>query len=556
MPRRARPIRAWQLPEPTPPRGQAALLEASLDQELVHILGAIPLLLPLIEQLGVREIINRRCHPADTDTADLDLGVVTLVLILNRLLAPQPLVHVEDWLAETVLPDLLGIDAAQGNDDRLARALDALVPHLDALWQALMVAAIVQFDLDLSQLCYDLTSISFCGDYDGAEGITFGYSRDHRPDRKQVELATTVTVAGGVPLDYRLLAGNVADRTTPVENLQRLRGLLALVPSRDPNEHVVVVSDRAMLTTEALVAYHGSGLFYLGPLDPHVGNGAVRALLADVRAEELSELAYRPQRAARAPDWEPYRGVIRTLEVPPPEPAQAPLQVRVLVVWSPAKARLDQQLRTTQLERLEGRLADLAGTLGKRPYTTRSGVEKRVATILRRHPARRFLGVRVTGHGQDEPLALTWTRHEEALAEAACSDGRYVLGTNDAALDADQMLARSKRRDVPEKRYALIKGPLAIRPVYLHKEERVRALVFCTMVALLVFALLELLAQRAGLAQSGHTLLTAFASLAVVVLICADGSLLRRLSGLSPPLAAILQDLGLPPAQRYVTSHP
>jgi transposase len=554
MPRRPRPIRAWELPGPTPPRGQAALVEASLDQELVRTLGAIPLLLPLLEQLGVREIVNRRCHPADTDTADLDLGVVAVVLILNRLLAPQPLVHVEDWLAETVLPDLLGIDASQGNDDRLARALDALVPHLDALWQDLVVAAIAQFNLDLRQLCYDITSVSFCGDYEGAEEITFGYSRDHRPDRKQVELATTVTAAGGVPVDYRVLAGNVADRTTPVENLQRLQGLLALLPPRAPSESIVVISDRAMLTLEAIAAYHDSTLCYLGPLDPTLGQGAVRELRAAVPAEELTELAYRPQRADRDPDWQPYHGALRTVEVPHPEPDRPPLVVRALVVWSPAKARLDQQLRITQLERLEGQLADLAGKLGKRPYTTRSSVEKRVATILRRHPARRFLQVQVTG-GDGEPLALIWTHQEEAMNEAATIDGRYVLGTNDPALDADQMLARSKRRDVPEKRYALVKGPLAVRPVYLHKQERVHALVFCTMVALLLFALLELLARRAGLSQSGQTLLAEFISLAVIVLVFADGSTLRRLSNLSPPLAATLQALGLPSAQRYVNAH-
>src|SRR5256885_15751503 len=99
-----------------------------------------PLLLPLLDRLGLRAIINRRCHPTDTTPADLDLGLVTGVLVLNRLLAPKPLVHVETWLAGTALPDLWGIEALQCNDDRLARALDALHPHLDALWQDLIVA--------------------------------------------------------------------------------------------------------------------------------------------------------------------------------------------------------------------------------------------------------------------------------------------------------------------------------------------------------------------------------------------------------------------------------
>lgn len=145
---------------------------------------------------------------------------------------------------------------------------------------------------------------------------------------------------------------------------------------------------------------------------------------------------------------------------------------------------------------------------------------------------------------------------EETLAEAARLDGCYVLGTTDPHLDATAMLSQSKRRDVPEKRFATVKGPLAVRPVYLHKEARIQALVFCTMVALLVFALLELHLQRAQLDRSGRTLIAQFGSLTVLTLVFQDGSVLRRLSGLSPLLAHILQILGFPPADRYLTTPP
>jgi transposase len=534
-------------------------LDAQLDLHLVRQLGAVPLLVPIVERLKLREIVNARCHPDGAVLPDLDLGRVVEVIVFNRLLAPRPLVHVETWLADTVLPELLGVDADQANDDRLARALDALAPHLDGLWQDLIVGAVPAFGLDLSQLGYDLTSVSFCGDYEEAELITFGYSRDHRPDRKQIELATTVTLAGGVPVDYRVLAGNVADRTTPVENLRRLQGLLALLPARTPGEPApLVISDRAMLTEDAIAAYNQSELCFLGPLDPAVGGGAVRALLASVSAAEweAAPLAYRPQRAQDDAPWEPYHGVVRPLELPPAEPSRPPLRLRALVVWSPAKARLDAQLRATHLQRLQDALRDLAGKLGRRPYTTRAAVDKRVGALLRHHPARPFLDVHVQGGTVDTPLGLTWSRREEAVAAAAHLDGRYVLGTNAPGLDAEQMLARSKRRDVPEKRYALLKGPLAVRPIYLHQEERIRALLFCTMVALLVFALLELLAHRALLGQSGTALIAQFAPLNLLALTFRDGSSLRRITGLAPPLAAILEALGFPPAERYAMPHP
>jgi hypothetical protein len=560
MGRRVRPIRAWKLPETAPaPQGNAALVDAVLEQHLVHTLGALPLLLPILEQLGLREVVNQRCQPADSG-ADLDVGLVTLLLVANRLLAPQPLVHVEEWLAQTALPEVLGFDAGQANDDRLARTLDALVPRLDMLWQELVVRAIVTFDLDLSQLCYDLTSISFFGAYEEAELITYGYSRDHRPDCKQVEVAATVTAAGGVPIDYQTLAGNVADCTTPVANLRRLQRLLAILPVRPAGwPSPLVISDRAMLTLASIAAYEASAVRYLGPLDPGLGHGAVRDLLSAVTTEELaaSPLGYRPQRAADDPDWEPYQGVPRPLLLRHPDTERPPLTVQALVVWSPGKARLDAGLRATHLARQEAALTDLAGKVGRRPYTTKVTVERRLATVLARQPARHLVTVHIeeaepgATDTTTPPLQLVWTRDADAIAAVAALDGRYVLGTNDPSLDPEQMLASAKRREVPEKRFALVKGPLAVRPVYLHKQERIQALVFCTMVALLVFALLELLAHRAGFTASGQTLLAQFACLAVLILLLHDGSVLRRVTGLAPPRAAILHALGFPPADRY-----
>jgi len=558
MTQRLHPIRAWHLPQAVPvASGQAADVEAALDHALVRSVGALPVLLPLCERLRLREVVNRHCWPEGAGPEDIDVGRMALVLILNRLQAPRPLVHVGTWLAGTALPEVLQVDAAQCNDDRLARTLDTLLPHLDAIWQDLVVAAITTFEVDLRYLCYDLTSVSFCGAYEEADLVRYGYSRDHRPDRKQIELAATVTAAGGVPVDYRALAGNVADRTTPVENLHRLQHLLALLPPRDPRAPCVVVSDRAMLTDAALAAYARSDLCYLGPLDPGLGHGAVHDLLAAVSAEELAAhpLPYRPQRAATDPDWVAYQGVERDLVVPHPDPSQPPLEVRALVVWSPGKARLDAQMRAAHLSRLEKALDQLAPKLGRRPYTTLSAVQTRVATLCKGHPARSFLTVQVAGGpGTDTPLTLTWARNADRLAQAAAVDGRYVLGTNASDLDAAQMLERSKQRDVPEKRFALVKGPLAVRPVYVHKEERVLGLAFCTMVAVVLFALLELVTRRAGLALSGQQVLAHCATLSVVVLVLHDGSTLRHLTGLAPPVAALLQALGWPPADHY--AHP
>lgn len=556
---RRRPIRAWRSPQaPSTPSGQAAVVEHAIDHELVRMLGGVPLLMPIIEKLDLRDVVNRRLYPSISGYEDLDWGLSTVVLVLNRLLAPKPLVHVESWLETTAIPDLLGFEAKKANDDRLGRTLDCLSSSYEDIWIDLIANAVSAFDLDLSTLGYDITSLSFCGAYEKSELIRYGYSRDHRPDRKQVELATTFLLEGGVPFDYRVLAGKVADSTTPVENLRRLQRLLSRLPKRD-GRRPVVVSDRAMLTEKALVAYEDSGLSYVGPLDPSVGQGAVRQLLRSVPAEELAEavLAYRPQRirgqtpSPDDPTWEPYHGVERVLSIPRPE--ADPLEIRAVVVWSAAKARIDRELREKHIEGLEKSFAELAGKIGRRPYTTRNTVDKRVQKLLSRNPGRPFVKVEVTE--EDGEIRLCWSRDDEAITAATQWDGRYVLGTNDWALTVNEILTFSKRRDVPEKGFRHLKGTLEVRPIYLHIEKRVVALVFCTMVALLIFSILELLARRAAVGRSAKKLLEHFSTLTMLVVVMKDATRLVRVIA-QPDHFTVLDALGWPPPDHYFPPHP
>jgi len=122
-----------------------------------------------------------------------------MLLTLNRLLAPQPLYHVQDWLAETVLPQVLNIAPAQAYDNRLGRALDHLYLHLGELWPRLVTRAIQVYDLDLSVVHGDITSLYLEGAYTDSELAAYGYSRDHRPDTKQVNLELDVSHDGYAP---------------------------------------------------------------------------------------------------------------------------------------------------------------------------------------------------------------------------------------------------------------------------------------------------------------------------------------------------------------------
>lgn len=194
-------------------------------------IAALPLIYyPILTALQVRAQTNARVP----SQADIDLGQIVVMLTLNRLLAPQALYHVADWLAETVLPEGLGLAVEQVYDNRLGRALDHLHPHLGELWMDLVSRAVQVYHLDLSVLHWDLTSIYFEGAYAESALATYGYSRDQRPDSKQVNLEVDVTHDGAVPVLYQPLPGNTADITRPEPHL---RALLQFLARPDLAEH-------------------------------------------------------------------------------------------------------------------------------------------------------------------------------------------------------------------------------------------------------------------------------------------------------------------------------
>jgi hypothetical protein len=148
--------------------------------------------------------------------------------------------------------------------------------------------------------------------------------------------------------------------------------------------------------------------------------------------------------------------------------------------------------------------------------------------------------------GEDGALTLKYQINAEKLAQATVRDGRYPLVTNRRDLDADQVLARMKEQDVAEKRFAILKGPLQIHPLWLHKDERLVSLVLVVMIALLVYCLLEHLVRQAQRHLTGRALLELFANYTVVLLSFADGSQIWAYPELAPPQSQLLNDLGLP----------
>jgi hypothetical protein len=149
--------------DPSQAQKRGEIIRASRPRQM----GALSLVYPILSALQVRQ----RTNDLVTSQADIDLGRMALLMTLNRLMAPQPLYRIADWLGETVLPQVRDIPAEKAYDNRLGRALDQLHPFLGELWAQLVSQAVQVYALDLNVLHWDLTSLYFEGAYADAQGV-------------------------------------------------------------------------------------------------------------------------------------------------------------------------------------------------------------------------------------------------------------------------------------------------------------------------------------------------------------------------------------------------
>lgn len=489
--------------------------------QLRRHLGALPVLYALLEILQVRQIINRHVPTR----AQVDHGMVALVLILNRLSAPRPLYQVADWLARTVLVYTLGVPAEKFNDDRLGRTLEAIAPHAEAIWQDIVHVALLRFDLDIRFLFYDLTAFVVHGEYTQSGLADFGFAHNTPMNKRKIKTGLTTLGDGDVPLDYAPWSGRTADTATVQTNMERLNRLLARYGY--PIGTVLLIGDRANLNDELALAYDARGLKYLAGLEAR--KKAHRALLT----------AYPEAYFYRRPlDEAGYWGV----------PCQVVFkhqgkQVvhRGLVVLSGPMRRARRRSRAKQLRALRRELQEVREKIGRPRYRTAKQVQQRAETRCRRSPVGRLM--RVWTAEDNGRVHLHWAINREALLVEMRKDGRYLLVTNDPALTPVQMLILYRRKDGVEKRILVCKQDLKVSPLYLHKDERIQGMLLVHMLALLTYSLLERQMHRHGLEMTLRQLIARLEDLTLIETYCWDGSVLRRLTPVDREHAQLLKAL-------------
>jgi hypothetical protein len=208
--------------------------------------------------------------------------------------------------------------------------------------------------------------------------------------------------------------------------------------------------------------------------------------------------------------------------------------------------------RAAQLRELRQALKEVEAKLGQPYYRTVKSVQRKANAKLKASPVGRFMQVEAYSDEQGR-VCLRWWVDFYPLWQAMQWDGRYLLVTNDWSLSPRQMLALYHQKDGVEKRIRVSKSQLKVSPVYLHKDERIEAMLLLNMLALLAYSVLERQARQGGLQMTTRRIIEKLQSLNVVETSCWDGSHLLRLTPLDEEqavlfhtLAHVLAELRLP----------
>jgi transposase len=389
------------------------------------------------------------------------------LLVVNRLIEPGSEFRVHrHWFDHSAMDVLLGEDFAVAEKDRLYRCLDRVLEHKQDLFVHLQQRWKDLFDAEFDLLLYDLTSTYVEGEAEQNPKARYGYSRDKRPDCKQVLIALIVTPAG-LPLAYEVMAGNTSEKTT-------LRGFLDRIESLYGKARRVWLMDRG-IPTEALLREMRTSreeTFYL------VGTSRAKVRQYEKRWLELP--------------WQKVRGSVEV---------KLFAQDGELYVLAKSEGRQAKEIamRRKKLARLLRKLRAMRRSCPKRDQLLmRVGAAKTDAGR-----AFGFVKINLPQAGQEVTKEMfTFQLDKAKLKEAELRDGHYLLRTNLVAEDPAVLWDRYVQLTQIEAAFKCLKSDLGIRPIHHQLEHRVDAHI---LVAFLAYCLTVTLRHRLRVHAHGLT---------------------------------------------------
>jgi transposase len=449
--------------------------------------------LELLRNLGLDAFITQAI-PGGRE--EVPWAVMAMVLVLGRLCDPSSELHLaEQGYESSSMSELLGVPVEKVNDDRLYRALDRLLPHKEALEKYLKEKLGELFPLDYDLLLYDVTSTYFEGEASRNELAQRGYSRDHRPDCKQVNIALVVSRCG-MPVGYEVFAGNRHDSKTVkqvVEHVEKIYG----------RANRIWVMDRGMVSEENVEYLRKGGRRYI--------LGTPKSQLRKYERELLST------------EWQQVHEGLQVRLCPAPDGKEVFILCRSL-----ERQAKEQAMHARFEHRIEEGLERIANSCRKsrqKPLV----IAERIGKLMGQNT--RAAGLfRVQIKEEAGAAQIEWSKLDSWREWARLSEGCYMLRSNVTDWTPEELWRAYIQLTEAEAAFRIQKSDLQIRPVWHQRADRVQAHILVCFLAYVLWKALGQMCHMAGLGDEPRKVFEELKeiSLVDVVLPTRNGITLRK----------------------------
>ena len=481
--------------------------------ERTRAFGGVWLGMELLKLLDLPKLL-REIMPGGFE--DVPWWSMSLVLVLGRLLDASSELRLAEHIYErSAMSDILGIPAGKVNDDRLYRALDKLLEHKDRVESHLCGRLGALFGIEYDLILYDVTSTYFEGLADGNEEARRGYSRDHRPDCKQICIGLVVSRCG-MPLGYEVFEGNLNDVKT-------VKRIVSTIEKRYGQADRIWVMDRGMVSAENVEFLRQGGRRYI--------LGTPKSDLRKFEKDLLGE------------DWVKIRDGLEVKLCASPDGVETFILCR-----SDQRREKERAMHDRFEKRIEEGLAKIEETCKRKRYQV-AMIARRVGRLLEKNSRAAGLFAVDVQTDEDGAARVVWSKVDEWRDWARLSEGCYLLRSNVKDWSAEDLWKAYIQLTEAESAFRIHKSDLSIRPIWHQKKERVHAHILVCFLAFVAWKTLARLCAKAGLGDEPRRVLDELAQIQMgdVVLPTRDSREIRKRCVAKPTKhqAILLQCLGL-----------
>jgi transposase len=436
--------------------------------------------LKLAQKIGLDDFL-RQAIPNGRE--DIPWPEMVLALVLCRLCDPSSELHIaEHFYEHSGMADLLGIPAQKVNDDRLYRALDVLLPHKEELEKFLADKLGRLFGLEYDLLLYDITSTYFEGRKSGGELAQRGYSRDKRPDCKQVCIGLVVSRCG-MPLGYEIFEGNRSDSTTVEEVVETME-------KRYGSANRIWVMDRGMVSEENIEFLRSGDRRYI--------IGTPKSKLKSFEKELLSS------------GWNEVRDGV---EVKLQEEEDG--EETYILCRSRQRREKEKAIHGRFEQKIEQKLRKMEAYCEKRNYRMEV-IAERIGRLKEKYSRAAGLFEINLKEKREGGVKLDWKKKETRKNWAELSEGCYLLRSNIKDWKAQDLWDAYVQLTEAEAAFRIQKNDLKIRPIWHQREDRTRAHILVCFLGYVLWKTLGRLCHESGLGDEPRRVFSELGKIKVV----------------------------------------